>query len=134
MTLYELLQDQVMPLYYGAATLGYSPDWVRLAKQSITTLLPRFNSTRMVTEYWPQDLPAGRPPGAPLRRERVRRRAEGGGLEGAGTCEAGTACGRAGSTCHRTSPSAMACASGGCLRRMKPEDVVVEVIMGRPPD
>ncbi len=50
-TLYELLQDHVAPLYYNRGEMGYSPGWVRMAKQSIVSLLPRFNSTRMVTEY-----------------------------------------------------------------------------------
>ncbi len=50
-TLYELLQDHVAPLYYDRGELGYSPGWVRLSKQSIMTLLPRFNSARMLTEY-----------------------------------------------------------------------------------
>jgi starch phosphorylase len=50
-TLYELLQDHVAPLYYNRGDMGYSPGWVRMAKQSIVSLLPRFNSTRMVTEY-----------------------------------------------------------------------------------
>ena len=50
-TLYELLQDQVIPMYYRRNALGFSPDWVRMAKRSIATLLPRFNSTRMVMEY-----------------------------------------------------------------------------------
>ncbi|MBI5937426.1 MAG: alpha-glucan family phosphorylase [Betaproteobacteria bacterium] len=50
-TLYELLQDQVIPMYYRRNELGYSPDWVRMAKRSIATLLPQFNSTRMVMEY-----------------------------------------------------------------------------------
>jgi len=50
-TLYELLQDHVAPLYYERGELGYSPNWVKIAKNSIMTLLPRFNSTRMVTEY-----------------------------------------------------------------------------------
>jgi starch phosphorylase len=50
-TLYELLQDQVIPMYYRRGSLGFSPDWVRMAKRSITTLLPRFNSNRMVREY-----------------------------------------------------------------------------------
>ena len=50
-TLYELLQDHVVPLYYDRGEMGYSPGWVRMAKQSIIGLLPRFNSTRMVTEY-----------------------------------------------------------------------------------
>jgi starch phosphorylase len=50
-TLYELLQDHVVPLYYERGEMGYSPGWVRIAKRSIISLLPRFNSTRMVTEY-----------------------------------------------------------------------------------
>ena len=50
-TLYELLQDQVVPLYYSRGPSGYSPDWVKMAKRSMSTLLPRFNSQRMVTDY-----------------------------------------------------------------------------------
>ena len=50
-TLYELLQDHVIPSYYSRNDMGYSGDWVRMAKRSIATLLPRFNSTRMVNEY-----------------------------------------------------------------------------------
>ncbi|MCW5622356.1 MAG: alpha-glucan family phosphorylase, partial [Burkholderiales bacterium] len=49
--LYELLQDQVIPQYYRHGDMGYSPDWIRMAKRSIATLLPRFSSTRMVNEY-----------------------------------------------------------------------------------
>ncbi|NTV94978.1 MAG: glycosyltransferase family 1 protein [Thiobacillus sp.] len=50
-TLYELLQDQVIPMYYRRNELGFSPEWVRMAKRSIATLLPQFNSIRMVREY-----------------------------------------------------------------------------------
>jgi len=50
-TLYELLQDQVLPMYYRRNELGFSPEWVGMAKRSIASLLPRFNSTRMVMEY-----------------------------------------------------------------------------------
>jgi len=50
-TLYELLQDQVIPMYYRRGELGFSPEWVRMAKRSISTLLPKFNSIRMVREY-----------------------------------------------------------------------------------
>lgn len=49
--LYELLQDQVIPLYYQRNAFGYSPQWVRMAKRSIATLLPRFNANRMVMQY-----------------------------------------------------------------------------------
>ena len=50
-TLYELLQDQVVPLYYGHSKMGFSPDWVKMSKRSMATILPRFNSKRMVSEY-----------------------------------------------------------------------------------
>ena len=50
-TLYELLQDQVIPMYYRRNELGISPEWVHMSKRSIASLLPRFNATRMVMEY-----------------------------------------------------------------------------------
>ena len=50
-TLYELLQDHVIPTYYRRNDMGYSPDWVRMAKRSMASLMPRFSCARMVTEY-----------------------------------------------------------------------------------
>ena len=50
-TLYELLQDKVVPLYYDRGPMGYSPGWVAMAKHSIATIAPQFNSVRMVSEY-----------------------------------------------------------------------------------
>ena len=50
-TLYELLQDQVIPMYYRRGDTGYSVEWVRMAKRAIASLLPRFSSARMVSEY-----------------------------------------------------------------------------------
>jgi len=50
-TLYELLQDHVIPTYYRTGPMGYSPEWVAMAKQSIATIAPRFNVIRMVAEY-----------------------------------------------------------------------------------
>ena len=41
----------MIPLYYERGAMGYSPEWVKMAKRSIMTLLPRFNSQRMVGEY-----------------------------------------------------------------------------------
>ena len=49
--LYEIVQDQVVPLYYNYGKLGYSPGWVKMAKHSMKSLLPRYNATRMVDEY-----------------------------------------------------------------------------------
>ena len=50
-TLYELLQDQVIPLYYKRGPGGYSPEWIKIAKRSMASILPRFNAARMVHEY-----------------------------------------------------------------------------------
>ena len=50
-TLYELLQDHVVPTYYRRGEMGYSAEWIRMAKRSIASILPRFSSNRMVNEY-----------------------------------------------------------------------------------
>ena len=49
--LYEILQDQVVPLYYDHGKLGYSPKWVKMSKYSMMSLMPSYNATRMVDEY-----------------------------------------------------------------------------------
>ncbi len=50
-TLYELLQDHVVPLYYARNDAGFSPGWVAMAKESMASVAPRFNSMRMLEEY-----------------------------------------------------------------------------------
>jgi starch phosphorylase len=54
-TLYEILQDRVVPLYYqrpnSGANAGYSPEWIRVAKRSMASLLPRYDASRMLGEY-----------------------------------------------------------------------------------
>jgi starch phosphorylase len=51
-TLYEILQDEVIPLYYARdERLGYSPEWVRLCKRSMASVLPVFNSERVLRDY-----------------------------------------------------------------------------------
>ncbi|HVY67054.1 MAG TPA: alpha-glucan family phosphorylase [Gammaproteobacteria bacterium] len=51
-TLYEILQDEVVPLYYARdEKLGYSPEWVRLCKRSMASVLPAFNSERVLRDY-----------------------------------------------------------------------------------
>ncbi|MFO7188759.1 MAG: alpha-glucan family phosphorylase [Pseudomonadota bacterium] len=49
--LYEILQDRVIPMYYNRGDMGYSPEWVRMSKRSMATILPRFNAHRMINEY-----------------------------------------------------------------------------------
>ncbi|MEJ2089762.1 MAG: alpha-glucan family phosphorylase, partial [Gammaproteobacteria bacterium] len=51
-TLYETLQDEVIPLYYDRDDkLGYSPGWVQRCKRSMVTVLPHFNSRRFLHDY-----------------------------------------------------------------------------------
>ncbi len=50
-TLYEILQDRVVPMYYNRGKMGYSTEWTRMSKRSIATTLPRFNANRMLNEY-----------------------------------------------------------------------------------
>jgi len=51
-TLYEILQDNVIPMYYGRdKKLGYSPGWVKTCQKSMATVLPHFNSYRVLHDY-----------------------------------------------------------------------------------
>ena len=51
-TLYEILQDEVIPLYYARdEKLGFSPEWVALCKRSMASILPVFNSERVLRDY-----------------------------------------------------------------------------------
>ncbi|WP_028006682.1 alpha-glucan family phosphorylase [Solimonas flava] len=49
--LLDILEGQVVPLYYGPDNEAYAPEWVRISKNSMKTLIPRFNSARMVMDY-----------------------------------------------------------------------------------
>ena len=50
-SLYRLLEDEVVPLYYERDRAGLPRQWLALMKRSITTLVPDFNSDRMVEDY-----------------------------------------------------------------------------------
>lgn len=49
--LLDLLEHQVIPLYYARNGHGYSEGWVRMSKASIKSIMPQFNSQRMVMDY-----------------------------------------------------------------------------------
>jgi len=49
--LLDILETQVLPRYYGRKREGWSEDWVRLSKNSMKTLIPRFNAQRMLQDY-----------------------------------------------------------------------------------
>lgn len=50
-SLYELLQDEVIPMYYARGEDGYSPEWVRRSKHSMSTIIPHFNMRRVLENY-----------------------------------------------------------------------------------
>ncbi|HEY8554018.1 MAG TPA: alpha-glucan family phosphorylase [Burkholderiales bacterium] len=49
--LLDTLEKQVIPLYYSRNGHGYSDGWVRMSKESMKSLIPRFNAERMVMDY-----------------------------------------------------------------------------------
>ena len=131
--LYELLQDHVIPMYYRRSDMGFSQEWIRMAKRSIATLLPRFSSTRMVGEYLAKFyLPASR----------QGRRYSDGGFAAARNVAAWKAHVRKSWQevgLRRLDSGARNIVYGDSLRvelavnlnGLKPEDVVVEMLLGR---
>ncbi len=49
--MYELIEQQVAPTYYDAAKDEIPHNWIRIQKESIRTVAPKFSAQRMVTEY-----------------------------------------------------------------------------------
>ncbi len=50
-SLYELLENKVVKAYYDTQHNGYNPDWTRMMKESIKTVIPYFNTRRMLRQY-----------------------------------------------------------------------------------
>ncbi|MEP6706767.1 MAG: alpha-glucan family phosphorylase [Pyrinomonadaceae bacterium] len=50
-SLYRVLEEEIVPLYYDHNEQGIPHRWVAMMKRSIATLVPMFNSDRMVAEY-----------------------------------------------------------------------------------
>jgi starch phosphorylase len=49
--LYDILEREVIPLYYSASLDGIPHGWVKMMKESIKSNAPRFSARRMVKEY-----------------------------------------------------------------------------------
>ncbi len=49
--LLDILEHQVIPLYFERNSHGYPARWVQLSKRSMISILPRFNAQRMVMDY-----------------------------------------------------------------------------------
>jgi glucan phosphorylase len=49
--LYRLLEEEIVPAFYDRDTSGVPRRWLRIVKESIRSVAPRFSSRRMVKEY-----------------------------------------------------------------------------------
>ena len=49
--MYTLLEQQLVPAFYDRDAHGIPRRWLRIVKQSIRTVLPRFAARRMVKDY-----------------------------------------------------------------------------------
>jgi glycogen phosphorylase len=50
--LYALLEQEIVPLYYDVDAGGLPARWIDKVRACIRTLAPRYNTQRMVSEYW----------------------------------------------------------------------------------
>ncbi len=51
LTLYGLLEEEIVPTFYERDEKGLPRRWIAMMKESIATLSPRFSSDRMVRDY-----------------------------------------------------------------------------------
>jgi len=50
-TIYSMLENEIVPLYFAKNTKGYSPDWIQYIKNSIAQITPRYTTKRMIDDY-----------------------------------------------------------------------------------
>ncbi len=49
--MYDVIEHEIVPLYYNKGIDGIPHKWLEVAKESIATILPRFSGERMMHEY-----------------------------------------------------------------------------------
>lgn len=49
--LLDILENEVIPIFYNRGKQGYSKYWVKLSKASMKSCIPKFNASRMVMDY-----------------------------------------------------------------------------------
>lgn len=50
-TLYNILENEILPLFYKRGQSGVSRKWIELMKNSMSEICPIFNTNRMIREY-----------------------------------------------------------------------------------
>ncbi len=51
-TLYNLLENEILPLYHNKGKKGYSEEWVQYIKNSISQIAPHYTTKRMMDDYF----------------------------------------------------------------------------------
>ncbi len=51
-TIYSLLENKIMPLYYARNSKGYSPEWIQVIKNSISQIAPHYTMKRQMDDYY----------------------------------------------------------------------------------
>ena len=51
-TIYQLLETEIIPMYYAKNSKGYSPEWIQTIKNSVTKITPHFTTKRMMDDYF----------------------------------------------------------------------------------
>ncbi|OLP17109.1 alpha-glucan phosphorylase [Leptolyngbya sp. 'hensonii'] len=65
-SLYALLEQEIVPLYYDQDEQGIPHNWIRLMKASIKSNSPAFNTDRMIADYVTQMYAPGAAKGEPI--------------------------------------------------------------------
>lgn len=50
-TIYSMLENEIVPLYFAKSTKPFSVEWVQYIKNSIAQITPRFTTKRMIDDY-----------------------------------------------------------------------------------
>ena len=51
MSIYSILENEIIPMYFAKNSRGYSPEWIQTIKNSIAKITPRFTMKRMIDDY-----------------------------------------------------------------------------------
>ncbi|GHU80074.1 alpha-glucan phosphorylase [Bacteroidia bacterium] len=50
-TIYSMLENEIIPLYYAKSSRGFSPEWIQYIKNSIAQIAPHYTTKRMFEDY-----------------------------------------------------------------------------------
>ncbi len=50
-SLYDILEHQAVPLFYGGRKKGVPAGWIEMMKESMATIIPAFSAARMLEDY-----------------------------------------------------------------------------------